>query len=110
MLEAMYGVEFVSSQSGGGYGVAIFETGRVFGGDSSMVYIGNYQLKGDFLRVDVECTNDHSVLPSVFGNIKQFNLELEGKPARDRFVLTGTMVEDRSMQIAIQFTRRAELP
>ena len=101
MLEAMYGIEFVSNNDGG-YGVAIFETGRIFGGDSSFVYVGDYTLEHGVLRVNVKCTNDRGSLPSIFGNIKEFNLRLEGQPEHREFILQGHMVEDQTKKIGVK--------
>lgn len=44
MLEALWSVEFQSSFGLQGNGVVVFETGRVFGGDSTMIYVGNFVL------------------------------------------------------------------
>ncbi len=110
MIEALYGVEFVSNMNSAGYGVVVFETGRILGGDSSFVFIGNYEVKSNVLHAKVKCTNDRGVLPSIFGNIKEFNLELEGTPNRNEFILQGHMLEDQTKKISIKLTRRAELP
>lgn len=110
MLEAMYGLEFESNLNDGGYGVVVLETGRIFGGDSSFVYIGSYKMEGELLIADVKCTNDREMMESIFGNIRQFNLKLEGLPQQHEFILHGHMAENPSMKIAVKFTRRAELP
>jgi hypothetical protein len=110
MLEAMWGLEFVSNANSAGYGVVILETGRMFGGDSSFVYVGSYKMENDILKVKVKCTNDRELLPSIFGNIKEFNLLLEGKPERAGFILQGHMIEKPQMKIGVKLTRRAELP
>ena len=110
MLEAMYGIEFNSNMNDGGYGVLVLETGRIFGGDSSFVYIGNYVFENGLVKADVKCTNDRNLLRSVFGNLKEFNLHLEGKPQHEGFVLQGHMVENPAMKIDVKLTRRAELP
>lgn len=110
MLEAMYGLEFLSNANDGGYGVVVLETGRVFGGDSSFVYIGSYKVENGILKAEVKCTNDRELLKSIFGDIKEFNLRLEGQPQHTEFILQGYMVEEPSMKIGVKFTRRAELP
>jgi len=56
MIEALYGVEFVSNMDNGGYGVAVLETGRIFGGDSSFVFVGKYEVKNRILHANVKCT------------------------------------------------------
>jgi hypothetical protein len=112
MLEAMYGVEFASNSNDGGYGVVVFETGRVLGGDSSFVFVGSYELEGGLVKANIKCTNDRDILPSIFGDIKEFDLVLEGTPDPEHkeFILQGFMVENPSMKIDVKLTRRAELP
>jgi hypothetical protein len=110
MLEALYGLEFESNLNDGGYGVVVLETGRVLGGDSSFVYVGSYEVKNGVVKAKVKCTNDRKSLASVFGDIDEFNLHLEGTPSPKQFTLQGHMIEDPSKRIAVKFTRRAELP
>lgn len=110
MVEAMYGLEFVSNLNDGGYGVVVLETGRLFGGDSSFVYVGSYKVENGILKAEVKCTNDRALLRSIFGDIKEFNLTLEGKPQHGEFILQGHMKENPSMRIGVKLTRRAELP
>jgi len=109
MIEAMYGVEFVSQEMSG-YGVAVLETGRILGGDTSFVYIGSYEVTNGIVSAQVKCTNDRDVLPSVFGDIKEFNLDLQGTLNDKEFILQGHMVENPNLSIGIKLTRRAELP
>lgn len=110
MLEAMYGIEFTSNMNDGGYGVVILETGRILGGDSSFVYVGTYEVNNGVVHADIKCTNDRQFLQSVFGDVKEFNLHLEGKPEHKGFILQGHMIEDPAKKISIKLTRRAELP
>jgi hypothetical protein len=109
MIEAMYGVEFVSNEMGG-YGVAVLETNRILGGDSSFVYVGSYEVTNGIVTAQVKCTNDRNLLPSVVGDLKEFNLSLQGTLNENEFILRGHMLEDPSKSIDIKLTRRAELP
>lgn len=111
-IEALYGVEFISNLpvNNIGYGVAVLETGRILGGDSSFVFIGNYEVKDGIVYANVKCTNDRNLLQSIFGNLKEFNLKLEGSLEKSEFILQGHLVENPSMQIGVKLTRRAELP
>ena len=113
MIEAMYGITFVSNtdnNNNGGYGVVVLETGRVLGGDSSFIYVGNYVVENGTIKAEVKCTNDRESLDSIFGNLKEFNLNLEGEINNKEFIVNGYMVENPEQQIAVKFTRRAELP
>jgi len=112
MLEALYGIEFISNNNNGGYGVVVLETERIFGGDSSFVFIGSYQTQNGELTANVKCTNDRKILQSIFGDIDEFNLKLTGKPDGNyqEFILHGYVVENPNMEISIKLKRRAELP
>lgn len=113
MIEAMYGLTFVSNtdnNNNGGFGVVVLETGRVLGGDSSFVYVGSYEVENGIIKADVKCTNDRGLLDSIFGNLKEFNLHLEGKIDKKEFIANGYMIEKPEQKIVVQFTRRAELP
>ncbi len=110
MIEALYGIEFQSSMEDGGYGVVVLETGRILGGDSSFVFVGDYNVKNNIVRANVKCTNYRKSLQSIFGDIDEFNLHLEGRPSDNEFILKGHMVEDPSKKIGVKLTRIAELP
>ena len=110
MIEALYGIEFLSNEGNGGHGVVVLETGRILGGDSSFVFVENYEVNNGTITADVKCTNDRQTLQSIFGDINEFNLHLEGTTNHNEFVLQGHMVENPSMQISVKLTRRAELP
>ena len=111
MIEAMYGVEFLTKAGNSGYGVAVLETCRIFGGDSSMTYIGDYSVENGRVKASVKVTNDRGVNPSIFGdNAKQYTLELEGEVEDSEIVLQGHRTDDKTKEIGIRLTRRCELP
>ena len=110
MIEALYGIEFASNVNDGGYGVVVLETGRILGGDSSFVFVGSYEIGNSVVSADIKCTNDRKFLQSIFGDIDEFNLHLEGIPEFDGFILQGHMIENPSMRLKVKLTRRAELP
>jgi hypothetical protein len=112
MLEALYGVEFVSNMNDGGYGVVVLETGKILGGDSSFVFIGKYEVNNSVMDAQVKVTNDRKILPSIFGDVDEFTLILSGSPdpEHQEFLLEGHMLENPEMKIGIKLTRRAELP
>lgn len=111
MLEALWSVEFKSSFGLEGYGVAVFETGRVFGGDSSMIYVGSFKVEGGQIHatLNVKKYADIPGMVSVVG-LNDFNLKVTGMPAHDVMHLSGFVMEDPTRKIAIKATRRAELP
>lgn len=112
MLEAMYGIEFVSAYDAG-YGVVIFETGRIYGGDSSFVYIGSYHFDNGLLKATVKVTNDRHLLQSIVG-LDQFTVTAEANLGSNatstEFIMRGEVLENPALKVAVKFTRRAELP
>jgi len=110
MIEALWSVEFISNLQGAGAGVAVFETGRVLGGDAGFTYIGTYQANGGTLKAEVVVSKYNATGFSVFGDLQKFTLRLEGVPKHDTFDVQGYVVENPNLKIVIRLTRRAELP
>ena len=110
MVEALWGVEFVSSGGNFGYGVAVLETGRILGGDSSFVFVGTYIVESGIIKANIKCTNDRKILESIFGDIGEFNLVIEGAVGEREINLQGHLVENTQMRIGVKLSRRAELP
>lgn len=115
MIEALWGVEFNTNTENVGYGVVVFETGKIVGGDSSFVYIGKYEFRNGMLEAQIKVTNDHEILTSIFGETyKEFNLRGRARISDEYsckvFIMQGEMVENPANKITVKFTRRAELP
>lgn len=110
MLEALWSVEFVSDAGFTGAGVAVFETERILGGDNRYTYVGWYKVVGGIMQAEIEVKHYSGDPQSVFGTDRQFSLSLTGKPEYDAFQVFGNRVEAPDRRIAIQLTRRAELP
>jgi hypothetical protein len=111
MLEALWSVEFKSSFGLHGHGIAVFETGRVFGGDSTMMYTGSYGVQNGTISADIKVEKYASApgMVSVVG-FDKFNLKVTGAPNEKERVLCGLVVEDPARKITIHAIRRAELP
>lgn len=111
MLEALWSVKFESSFGMQGNGVAVFETGRVFGGDSTMIYIGKFNVENGLINAEMNIKKyaNMSGMASVVG-FDNFNLKVSGKPDAKTMTLSGFVVEDPSRKITIHAVRRAELP
>jgi hypothetical protein len=111
MLEALWSVEFKSSFGMQGNGVVVFETGRVFGGDSAMIYVGSFKVENGVIHAEINVKKyaDVQGMSSVVG-LNNFNLKVTGTPAQNEMVLSGHVVEDPARKITIKAVRRAELP
>jgi T3SS negative regulator,GrlR len=110
MLEALWSIGFITGQGSVGAGVVIFETGRVFGGDSSFYWVGTYHVKDGTLTGEVDVHRHMEGLPFIFPEIDGGRIRFTGQIASPTMRLTGSLVNDPAHQIAVQFTRLAELP
>lgn len=110
MLEALWSVEFVSNVQSFGAGVAVLETGRVFGGDSQYYYLGSFKVVNGVLHADLEVTHYFGPPSSIFGPLKKFDLKVSGEPRSPVMDLRGNLVQDPQLKILIRLTKRAELP
>ena len=111
MLEALWSVQFATPEGMAGGGVVVFETGRIFGGDTSFYYVGTYEdVKEDgVLNARVRVRRHAPGLPSAFG-IEDFELKLSGKVQAERFTVMGTVVADPTKQLDVQLTHITNLP
>jgi len=114
MLEALWSVSFSSNVQQGpmpGTGIVVFETGRVFGGDSIMIYTGKFAVVNGQIQADVH-VETYATQPNMASTVglPTFDLKITGTPARNTMVLTGYVVQDPNRKMVLTFTRRAELP
>lgn len=92
-IEALWAVHFGDvyglGQPNGG--VAIFETSRIFGGDSQFYYIGEYQVSGEKITADVKVTHFNGPGITAFGEqvTGSFQVQVEGR--REDDVINGQM-------------------
>ena len=110
MLEALWSVEFVSNTGVFGAGVVVFETGRLFGGDSQYYYVGNYQVKDSKVSATISVNHYSGAPNSVFGARERFSIVVSGDIEDRVMEIYGHLEEEPEMEIAIRLTRRAELP
>ena len=111
MLEALWSVEFQSNMGVFGNGIVVFETGRIFGGDSTMIYTGSFGIVNDTIVSELHVRKYASIrgVGSAVG-FNDFHLKLTGKPDPKVMHLTGYVVEDPNRKMTIKATRQAELP
>ncbi len=110
MIEALWSVQFGSNLNDFGAGCVVLETGRVLGGDSGYYYVGSYKVENDVIAARIKVTHYSGELNSIFGNVREFELQVTGKPERNIFVLNGHVEGHPELKISIRLTRRAELP
>jgi hypothetical protein len=110
MIEALWSAVFVSNVQIVGAGIVVLETGRAFGGDAQYFYVGDYSVEQGIVAATLKVTHYAGNAHSIFGDAKEFHLDLSGRPERDVFELQGHVVGKPRLQIKIRLTRRAELP
>ena len=101
---------FTAGTSNGG--VVVFETGRVFGGDSGFFYLGEYDVSGDILSAKVTITRFKPGVPSVFGwDIDgSRRIEIRGQREADLFICEMWAVDQPNTPLPLVLKRVAELP
>jgi len=109
-VEALWSVEFISSNKIFGSGVAVLETEKVLGGDAQYTYVGDYKVVNDTFFAHIAVSHYAGATFSAFGNRKQFNLVLSGTPADRTIDAEGHIEGEPQNKILIRLTRRAELP
>lgn len=71
-LEGMWAVYFGDVTGGGvNSGIAVLETGRVFGGDSMIAYVGRYEVNGNTVTAKIRTWpyNPTQVVTTAFGHV-----------------------------------------
>lgn len=115
MIEGLWSVSFATvdqPQNQVGAGVVVFETQRIFGGDSAYFYVGNYSISSGTNRLSAEVTINHYFGPpsSIFGPFSRYTVMFSGLITPNEFYAEGYVKEDPSMKLVIKLVKRAELP
>jgi hypothetical protein len=113
-IEALWLVKFRdTNDTMRGNGVIVFETGWVFGGDSSIVYLGSYKIAHDILTLKVKLTQYAEVdgMSNMFGNEKEYEVTATGEYDDESKTqrLTGT-AKGSNIELIVTAERYAELP
>jgi len=107
-LEALWTVVFSTCGDASqeqGNGVAVFETGRIFGGDSNFYYLGDYICTNGQIKARVKIARH--------GSNNDFEFELSGayKGGESSLILDGTyLVNGKPTLVVVILTHIADLP
>lgn len=108
MIDGFYKVAF-ATQLGAGAGVVHLRDGKVWGGDSSLCYLGTYSLSGDDFTATVR-TDKHTSVPghgSVFG-IDQVDIRLTGSASNGTIRTRGTAAQAPGVSFEAVLTKIAD--
>jgi hypothetical protein len=110
-VEALWSLEFFSSQNIEGTGVAVLETNRVLGGDAQYTYVGEYSVENNSFTARILISLYGNNPYSAFGYRRDpFWLIVSGQHGNQEFEARGYIEGEPEKTIRIYLTRRAELP
>lgn len=114
-IEALWTIEYGQLDINGNSvawtngGVIIFETNRVFGGDSSYHYLGKYEIQNQTVTGNMDIEHYHGSLDTAFGiATTSFPITFTGK--RQGTIINGTATLNGVGTIPIRLTWRKDLP
>ncbi len=108
MLEGLWTVEFRSSIGNTGYGTVVFDGKKALGGTAGYYFSGDYEIEGGALNASLRVFRFNDAMPSVFGPLETFELDLSGTVSEPRMIMSGRMVDHPAHKIAIICTRRID--
>ena len=91
MIDGFWILQIESVQGGGG-GVVFFQNGKLFGGDTGYLYLGTYNLEGNFVTAKVKVEQFLPGVPNLLGIESNYEMHVEGKVEGDVIRATGTPV------------------
>jgi hypothetical protein len=110
MIEGVWVVRFATANQHGA-GVVVFETGRVFGGDSSFYMSGTYTVDKTTVTARVR-VRKHTNVPSMFSVLGSDDtvIDVVGQLSGDTMGGHGRRVDQPSMVVNLNFERLDDLP
>ncbi len=90
--------------------MVIFETQRIFGGDSMYYYLGTYQIENEQITGAVNVNHYADERRNVFGDIESLKLDFKGKISSCKFEAVGGDPLDSQRNLRMIFTKLAGLP
>jgi len=115
-VPGLYLVEFNStapqvSETTHGIGHALLLPDQTIqGGDGGYVYNGRYQLDGTAIKVRLTVTRTNPYVPSIFGNIDRFELDVAGVIEGGVATLEGVRPDRPDDKVRIRLTRQTVTP
>jgi hypothetical protein len=108
-MDGLWTVEFGSSAGIFGGGVAFFRDGRIFGGDATYYYVGEYNLTKNGFHATLRVSPFIPGARSVFGTVSQdLTLELDGSfTAAGQATAQGHPREIPDSKFGAKLTKRA---
>jgi hypothetical protein len=108
-IDGLWTAEFGSSVGISGGGVAVFQDGRVLGGDNAYLYTGSYKFSGRRFSATLRVSPFIDGAESVFRTVgKNLTLELTGELTSDgQAIAQGYPLEMPSLKFGVKLTKRS---
>lgn len=108
-IDGLWTIDFISTLHLVGSGVAVLNDKRLLGGDEGYYYSGRYDTDNGQFSGTIHVTRYNPKSLSVFGDIGQYTLKLEGKVQDRQMEGTATMVSAPDRKLRIVGTKKEEL-
>ncbi len=110
MIDGLWTLVFKTPMAASAGGVVVCLNGRVYGGDSSYMYLGSYQQVGDTFAAQVTCKQFVANAPTVFGfAMREFTLRVNGVLRGAEVEATGVVDQIQQGILNIRMVKRADL-
>lgn len=112
MVEAVWSVEFLTAAGANGSAIVIFDAGRLFGGNDSMITTGRYRIADGQMEAEAK-VQTYAIPPGTVparDALTTFHIQVKGPPDPRNLFLTGHIVEEPWRTLTFRAVRRAELP
>ncbi len=108
-IDGLWTIDFISTLHLVGSGVAVLNDKRILGGDEGYYYSGRYNTENGQFSGTIHVTRYNPKSLSVFGDIGQYTLKLEGKVQDRQIEGTATMASAPDRKLRIVGTKKEEL-
>lgn len=106
-IDGLWTAEFGSSAGSFGGGIAVFQDGKISGGDGTYFYVGSYQIEGQVFRATLKVSPFIGGARSVFNTTGPLTLKLSGSFTADgQAIAQGAAEEVPGTNFAVKLTRR----
>ncbi len=114
MTPGIYLIGFRSNLMDFGSGLVVVDDGTIHGGDANYAYRGRYQVGGTLLTgttvtAQIHVSHHTGPLNSVFGPLREFDLNLTGSADENSFTLSGPIAGHPQYTISIKGDKKAPL-
>jgi len=109
MVDGLWTVEFSSALNLFGSGVVVLHEKRLLGGDAGYYYSGQYDVKNNTIRGEIDVIRFDQNSISVVGDVDQFGLTFTGQLSEDEFTGVAEVRDKPGLTINIRCRRKESL-